>query len=190
MRDLKECKAEVFRRSENRIKARKKLRNRVLSLCIPVCLVIGALLILPGLPSQQKNASHSEGIRGEQGKVDNTTSIVCTYTKVEILNAGQKPIAGKTVTDKVEVTKIFNAIGRCFPADYDEQQSPNASKGPGFDSAAMGITIVFTDDAGNRETYNLNGMVLVNLDKNTEVILTADQHTELETALELASAYK
>ena len=120
--------------------------------------------------------------------MDGITSIVCTYTKAEILNA--ELIAEKTVTNKVEVTKIFNAIGCYFPADDGEQQDSAVSKGPGLDSAAVGITIVFTDDEGNRETYNLNGIILVNLDKNVEVILTMDQRTELEMVLGLASANK
>ena len=44
MRSLDECKAEIFRRSEEKIKQRKKMRNRVLAACVPVCLcvVIGA----------------------------------------------------------------------------------------------------------------------------------------------------
>lgn len=40
MRELDECKAEVFRRSENRRKERKKRRNRVIAWCIPLCLLV------------------------------------------------------------------------------------------------------------------------------------------------------
>ena len=40
MRDLKECQAEVFRRSEEKIKARRKTRNRILAACIPLFLTI------------------------------------------------------------------------------------------------------------------------------------------------------
>ena len=44
MRSLDACKAEIFRRSEIKIKQQKKVRNRVLAACVPVCLcvVIGA----------------------------------------------------------------------------------------------------------------------------------------------------
>lgn len=49
MRNLEDCKAEVFRRSEKRIKERKRKRNRVLVCCIPLCLlfVAGGLYIRP-----------------------------------------------------------------------------------------------------------------------------------------------
>ena len=49
MRNFEERKAEVFRRSENRIKERKRNRNRILAMCIPICLVITvwSIMILP-----------------------------------------------------------------------------------------------------------------------------------------------
>lgn len=40
MRDLKECKAEVFRRSKNRINERRKKISRALAFCVPLFLVI------------------------------------------------------------------------------------------------------------------------------------------------------
>ena len=56
MRELNECKAEVFRRSESRIQERKKIRNRVLAWCIPLCLIgtIWSVTILPAMPSQER----------------------------------------------------------------------------------------------------------------------------------------
>ncbi len=41
MRSLDAYKAEIFRRSEIKIKQRKKTRNRILAACIPLCLCIG-----------------------------------------------------------------------------------------------------------------------------------------------------
>ncbi len=40
MRDLNECQAEVFRRSEKRIQKRKQRRKRILMVCIPLVLCI------------------------------------------------------------------------------------------------------------------------------------------------------
>ena len=49
MRNLEDCRAEVFRRSEERIIERKRKRNRVLACCIPLCLllVVGGLYLRP-----------------------------------------------------------------------------------------------------------------------------------------------
>ena len=46
MRDLKECQAEVFRRSEQRIKARKKTHKRIVAVCIPLFLVVSLWSVL------------------------------------------------------------------------------------------------------------------------------------------------
>jgi len=51
MRELHECQAEVFRRSEKRIKERKQRRNHILMVCIPLilCVTIFGGLFLPNL---------------------------------------------------------------------------------------------------------------------------------------------
>ena len=62
MRELNECKAEVFRRSENRIKERKKNRNRILALCIPLCLILTvmSITILPAMLPIGNNKTANE----------------------------------------------------------------------------------------------------------------------------------
>lgn len=47
LRDIQECKAEVFRRSQVILARRKKRRIQVLCACVPVCLVLGAWLLYP-----------------------------------------------------------------------------------------------------------------------------------------------
>lgn len=43
MRSLDECKAEIFHRSEVKIKQRKQMRNRIVAVCLPLCLCVGAV---------------------------------------------------------------------------------------------------------------------------------------------------
>ena len=67
MRELNECKAEVFRRSDNRIKERRRNRNRILAMCIPLCLVltIFSVMILPGmLPAGMDKEPEADGLSG------------------------------------------------------------------------------------------------------------------------------
>jgi len=67
MRELNECKAEVFRRSDNRIKERRRNRNRILAMCIPLCLVltIFSVMMLPGmLPAGMDKAPEVDGLSG------------------------------------------------------------------------------------------------------------------------------
>jgi len=59
MRDLEKCKAEIFRRSEEKLNKQKKTRNRILSLCIPLCLfiILAAVPIVPAMFGTQPEAS-------------------------------------------------------------------------------------------------------------------------------------
>lgn len=61
MRELNVCKAEVFRRSEKRIKERRRMRRRVLALCIPLCLIvtIWSVSILPVTKSAEVDKASS-----------------------------------------------------------------------------------------------------------------------------------
>ena len=54
MKDLNECKAEIFRRSEKRIKARRRVYNSLLVLCIPAVVIIAVLPII--VPMNSNNS--------------------------------------------------------------------------------------------------------------------------------------
>lgn len=79
MRELNECKAEVFRRSDNRIKERRRKFNRVLALCVPLCLIltIFSITILPAMmPAGKDMAPGADGLSGnatsgDRGDQDN-----------------------------------------------------------------------------------------------------------------------
>lgn len=78
MRELNECKAEIFRRSEKRIKERRRKRRRILALCLPLCLLIAVLsaTVLPsGLSAKSNTASNEEQL------VLNNTSDAVMYSK-------------------------------------------------------------------------------------------------------------
>ncbi|MBE6608913.1 MAG: hypothetical protein E7633_10220 [Ruminococcaceae bacterium] len=63
MREITECTAEVFRRSENRIKERKRNRNRILAMCIPLCLILTVFsaTLLQGMIPAGNNDPYKDG---------------------------------------------------------------------------------------------------------------------------------
>ncbi len=86
MKDLNECKAEIFRRSENRIKERRKARNRLFVLSVPVVIIIAVLPIMApmskykpeseeayyesnGTVTDHKNSNHTEETKKPSGGV-------------------------------------------------------------------------------------------------------------------------
>lgn len=68
MKNFEQTRAEIFRRSEERIKERKRNRRRALALCIPLCLavLVCSALFLPALfPPQNDTAQNgTDGITG------------------------------------------------------------------------------------------------------------------------------
>lgn len=195
MREINECTAEVFRRSEKRIKERKRNRNRILALCIPLCLIITvwSVMILPAmLPAGKDNAA--EGMMNDTAAEDSMGSILCSYTEVEIQGEGESPEHYEKITDKVEVTKIFSAVHIHFPEKDDTVQDgmkPDGEaaedNGDKIDSTnrTSGYVITFSDADGNQTVYNLSGNDLLNVNTDETVTLTEDQVAELKVALGL-----
>ena len=71
MRELHECQAEVFRRSEKRIKERKQRRNHMLMACIPLvlCLTIFGAFLFPQMDDfKHAPESSNEQFSGAMGK--------------------------------------------------------------------------------------------------------------------------
>lgn len=54
MRTIDECRAEVFRRSEEKIKARRRARARAAALCVPLCLCAVIMSVAFALPRGQR----------------------------------------------------------------------------------------------------------------------------------------
>ncbi len=71
MRTFEERKAEIFLRSENRIKQRRKNRRRILSVCIPLCviLIVGSVALPRLIPvgDDRVEQENSFEIKDESG---------------------------------------------------------------------------------------------------------------------------
>ena len=67
MREINEITAEVFRRSDKRIKERKRNRNRIIMCCIPflICITVFSATILPAMmPANDSSPPQNEGAWG------------------------------------------------------------------------------------------------------------------------------
>ncbi len=64
MRTIDECRAEVFRRSEEKIKARRRARVRAAALCVPLCLcavIMSVAFMLPKGPRTEEDMMQEDG---------------------------------------------------------------------------------------------------------------------------------
>jgi len=185
MRDLKECQAEVFRRSEKRIKERKRRRNHILMACIPIvlCVSLFSVLNLPDMMSAGSSDFAAPEMYANGLTEDMCGSLSCTVTKITVAGSG----FSQSYTDLDQILRISNQLytyetrgwgdGNSEVAD-DEDGSENIS---GFisDSATAGYRITLVMHEGENARYLLAGNTLKNLITNQAHTLTQMQVNEL-----------
>ena len=166
MRTLHECQAEVFRRSEDRIRARRRA-TRALLVCLPLILCITAfsLFVLPDLAA----------LPGEPGSKNDSAAPPPAVCRIDISGAGQVT----SVTDQARIRAITDAL-------TELNVSPDApSGGSDIPEASGGCTIVLVSEDSSQTAYLLTRQSLTNRDTGHTVNLTQTQAAELTALLGL-----
>ena len=120
MRNLEDCKAEVFRRSEERIKERKRKRNRVLTCCIPLCmlLVAGGFYIRPLLKPVDESLKSGDTSKVSDREVGGLDGIsfggVADYASVMITEGTGSVAVSGTVTEEESVEELRSFLAMYF----------------------------------------------------------------------------
>lgn len=199
MRELNECTQEVFRRSEKRIKERRRKRGRVLALCIPVCLIIPVLsaMIFPGVMP----VLETEGFAQADGEMNGNAPGLpaCPYTAVEIQNSGLSPGEHyETVTDQPVVAEMCQAIHSLFAEAAGNDQDSDGNLPPseifpaaedvncdqtGSTSRSKVYTITFTAEEGSQTVYILSENTLMDVNGNKTISLSSVQLAGLMAVL-------
>ena len=198
MRNFEERKAEVFRRSEKRIKERKQRRNHILMACIPLvlCITLFSAFFLPGmLPGDTKDPGIADGAVG--GLTENKSeSLACAYTKIDVIGNG----ISLSYTKASDVLSISNQL-----ASYmvnEPENSPAVGEGTRGDdfknesaedgyigttgatsAAGTGYVITLTLHEGGAIAYRLSGNSLLDVAENKTYKLTQAQLEELNELL-------
>ena len=182
MRELNECTAEVFRRSEKRIKERRRNRIRILAFCIPCCLVLtvwGVVGISPAVTEDSCDAADQEK------NFDNTGEMVeYLYSSLEIKKSNT---VIESMTDAAETARIFELIDGCFAED-DVIDNSSTETQPDMDevpAANEEISIIFYELNGRETVYILKGNLLLNENNGESAALSQKQLSKLKTALKL-----
>ena len=166
MRTLHECQAEVFRRSEERIRARRRAA-RALLVCLPLILCITAfsLFVLPDLAA----------LPGEPGPKNDSATPPPAVCRIDISEADQIT----SVTDQARIRAITNAL-------TELNVSPDAPSGVSdIPEASGGCTIVLVSEDSSQTAYLLTRQSLTNRDTGHTVNLTQTQAAELTALLGL-----
>lgn len=181
MRELDECKAEIFRRSKNRKKERREKRNRILAISIPlvICFIVFSVIVLMEIMPAKDNGTTNNGNR------------VCSYMAVEIENKKNMKSEIQNITDTVEIDKIFSVIHSIY-IDAKEEAVPTEETFLSPDDSVImpngafefnGCVITFRGDNGSKVVYTLKENVLRNVYEDINVIINDLQLAELKTIL-------
>lgn len=197
MREINECTAEVFRRSEKRIKERKRNRNRILAFCVPLCLIVTvwSIMILPAMmPASKSDNSAGEGM-DIMGSVDGTDA---AFVRVEIMSIGTATQSTILKDDAAEVAQIYSTLQSSFvnsgggnkesvneEAEDDALTENKDYSQNGTTNLSSGFRIIFTTENGAQTIYYLSGDKLINETTKQETILTEDQRSNLMNMLGL-----
>jgi len=199
MRNFEERKAEIFRRSESRIEARKRNRNRILAVCIPLCLTltVGAVTILPGMLSAGKNR-----VPGENAAMPEYTGkgTACAV-QIERISADSKYqyLEQQPYVLPEDIEKLYYSMESALEMDrgneqHKEQDNLTDSSGKideeeftlgGAGDPLPSYRITFTMENGTKVIYTLDGYVLKKDTGDDQIVLTQSQRTQLLETLAL-----
>lgn len=196
MRNLNECQAEIFRRSEKRIKARKQRRIHTLMACVPLvlCITLFSAFFLPG--SLQKESADPSANESAMGGLtaDKSESFPIPIARVTVSGLG----FSQTYVDTSDVLLIsdhlFSYETRAPEMDgtpnhsavvdesYREESTDDVSDGIA-ESETTGYTITLLTHEGQKTEYCLAGKTLKNLTTEEIYTLTQKQANELKDLL-------
>ncbi len=193
MRDFNECKAEIFRRMDNGIKERKRKRNRILAYCVPLCLCLVIFSVTMFLEMLSIGTDNAEA----EGTIDEgNTNLDCVYARVEIQNNKQFPEHYEDIRDENKIISIHTLITDLFRNNIgtdttDKEATEDCFDGNTTENTAnsekwdYNYSIIFTAGDGTVYVYELRGEMLIDVNTNTEIDLSAEQLGELRVTLGL-----
>ncbi len=195
MRDLNECKAEIFRRMEEGIRVQKSRRRRVLACCVPLCLcaVLLSVFVLPRImPAGDKTASGN----GPGETLEYTPESEFVYqTQMRYLSVAITD--GETVsakeTDPSKATALYILLDKALSAEPPKAESIGGGDSDtedkdrfyyGSTNKTNCCVFVFSASDGREETLRLNGNVLSRDNSDQLVILSDTARDTLVTEIE------
>lgn len=186
MRNLDECKAEIFRLGDKKIKQRKKRRMRTLSVCVPLCLclVVWSVTLLPAmLPAKTADGNDSAS---PQLKFENETSgtVQMKYTQMYIKGLGEISFY-QHIKEPLKTNYVAGIIDG-FYENASDGATGNGADTPNYqipEAQQSGYLILFTAGNDLKVEYTLLGYVLKNNTTGDSIVLTDLQRTQLLSEL-------
>lgn len=205
MRQLNELKAEIFRRSEEKIKERQRRRQRIVALCVPLCLcaVIVSALSLPRLFGTKEGDTEklelSADVAEMNGDGENEAIVGNGFADSEIAVAELRSKVGdaeqyEKITDKERASELYGMIMRMFrttgtPGDPDgnpetQENRETSESVVSHSSPAAEYTVTFTGEGGEKAVFYIDGDTVEDIN-GVSATLSSEVLENLKTALGL-----
>ncbi len=193
MRSIQECYEEALRRSEERIKERKKRRTRILVACIPMvlCLTVFAGFLFPGLGVTTDMAAPEAGPPLYDAESAMGDGAVILMDSVEVVGNGlahkfTSPEDVQEIMDfitTIVTTPQTNATTDTFEFITDDSLTDDSLTMPGGDTLGKGYQISLLHSSGIAEEYTLLGSALTNHATGEVFLLSEETYFALKDLL-------
>lgn len=202
MREFEERKVEIFRRSQERIRERKKKRKRILLCCIPLflCVTVFSLFGRQGILSFHKSANKSSAIENEMTDEE----MFCPYIMAEVWDRKDGEYSQK-FSDPDILMKITDILHSLYEDDQTEQEyveaaskndQENQTKPKNEEAAPDDVKVALEDEEeqyqirlttpdGTQVEYTLVGNRFLEEGSKKEWVLSKVQLTKLKKILGL-----
>ncbi len=172
MRSLEEYQAEIFRRSKARIEKRKKITIRIISLCVPFCLCIGAWFFWRQ-PEKPAYGSQAEGFTEMEAPMAAEAPESMMYARMETPKG-----TVYTVTEPSSITALEDMLLTCSHCQISTDNSAlTDQKVEHSPDSGCHITLITSD--GTEHSWILQGNTLTYCQTGEIVTLTEDDLTRL-----------
>lgn len=174
MRSLNECRDEIFRRSEERIAKRRRIRNFIFASGAALCLTVAICSVVIGSSIYNKGNLNLQSGAVPSAESKSQFSIVM----VEIQNNKDSLKGYRSIADKNEAASIYSAI-----LDLYHENAVVKSEDVDGDN----ISIKFTAENGQKEIYILQGNKLYGINSKSMIYLTDNQLENLKRIIGLTN---
>ncbi len=194
MNDMNDTLAEIRRRGETRIRARKQLRRRITALCVPLVLCVAALLTVPiqGQPTYEAKPAETvfPGEIHQYNTIPNTQVVVqdihedstTIILKAEGENLERSYTDAETITAFQQLLNGWASSNSC--ASYFSEDESRAGV-PAKENTTVGsIRLTFTDGEETRE-YILHSRSLYDVKEKVSYPISHAQYTAVMELLKL-----
>lgn len=181
MREINECTAEVFRRSNARIRKRRRTCYTIAMLCaVCICAMIIAPMMLAKNNTKKSEHTLETGNLSQMSGAPESFQIESINVFVSAEIKGDTNDYYKLVEDSSEVEKIYSAIIKACDSTTTEIafESVQTTKNTTYD-----FSFEFAD--GTAVTYRLTGNILNNATENLTFTLDDEQLSILQKTLGL-----